>query len=635
MALLTLRNVTLSFGGAPLLNGVSFSIERGERVCLVGSNGSGKSTLLRLINGEHYAEDGELIIESGAVIASLPQDVPGDLDGPVFDIVASGLGAAGQLLADYDHAVQRLTENHDDPKRIDELARIQHQLEACNGWQLQQRVDTVLSKLKLDGHQPFSGLSGGMKRRILLARALVNEPDLLLLDEPTNHLDIENILWLEEFLSTFTQALLFISHDRSFIRRLATRVLDLDRGRVTDWRETFDQYLEHKQQALDNEAVQRREFDKRLAQEEVWIRQGVKARRTRNEGRVRALEQMREQYRERQERSGKATIVLDDAQRSGKLVVEATNISHAFGGKVICRGFSTTILRGDRIGLIGPNGVGKSTLINILLGYLTPDSGTVKLGTNLEIAYFDQLRAQLDENATVIDNVGGGSTSVTINGQPKHIIGYLQDFLFTPARARTPVRALSGGERNRLLLAKLFTKPANLLVMDEPTNDLDIETLELLEELLLDFSGTLLLVSHDRAFLNNVVTSTLAFEGDGVIREYVGNHDDWLRQRAVASVSVANSAPVSTAAVPAANKTPAPAKRAKLSFKEQQELTTLPKQLEELESQLQTLTTRINDPAFYKQPQSEISQAQHQLSELQHTLARSYQRWEALEQKAG
>jgi ATP-binding cassette subfamily F protein uup len=632
MALMTLRNVTLAFGGPPLLDGVNLQIEPGERLCLVGRNGTGKSTLMKLLNGELLADSGEVVRDQGLRVARLTQEVPHDIAGAVFDVVAEGLGRAGTLLAEYHHVSQQLASG--DEKLMSKLERIQQELEALDGWLLNQKVESVISRLNLPAETNFAALSGGLKRRVLLARELVREPDLLLLDEPTNHLDIEAIAWLEEFLLGWNGTLLFITHDRMFLQKLATRIIELDRGQLTSWPGDYETYLKRKEEALEAEAQQNALFDKRLAQEEAWIRQGIKARRTRNEGRVRALKVMRTERGDRRERTGSAKIATQGAERSGKMVIEASGIGFQYAGKPLFRDFSTTIMRGDKIGILGPNGSGKTTLLQVLLGKLAPQQGTVKLGTKLEIAYFDQHRAQLDEEASVLDNVAEGSDRVEINGQSKHIMGYLQDFLFTPERARSPVRSLSGGERNRLLLAKLFTKPSNLLVMDEPTNDLDVETLDLLEELLLDYPGTLLLVSHDRAFINNVVTSTIAFEGEGQLQEYVGGYDDWVRQRQLPSV-VERSEKVKTPAVDASKVNAVPEKKAKLSYKDQRELDALPKRIEELEAEVAVLHGRMAEPAFYQQGEEAMNTIRERLEAVEQELADVYERWESLEEMRG
>ena len=624
MPILTFRDIVLGFGHPLLLDGVNFQIDRGERLCLIGRNGAGKSTLLKLIAGEIQPEGGEIVRAQGLRVAQLAQEVPLGTCGSIFHVVSQGLGQAGELIERYHQLAHDVAEDH---SLMDALEECQHALESIDGWALTQRVDTVLSKLELNADTDMATLSGGMQRRVMLARALVSEPDLLLLDEPTNHLDIAAITWLEEFLLNWDGALLFITHDRAFLQRLATRIIELDRGKLADFPGDYATYLARKEAMLADEERQNALFDKRLAQEEVWIRQGIKARRTRNEGRVRALKAMREEHAARRNRTGSVSMGIQGAERSGKIVVEAENVGFEYDGRSIVRNLTTTIMRGDKIGIIGPNGSGKTTLLRLLLGELAPTRGTLKLGTNLQIAYFDQYRAALDEEKSVVDNVGEGSDSVTINGQPKHVLSYLQDFLFAPNRARQPVKALSGGERNRLLLAKLFTKPSNLLVLDEPTNDLDSDTLDLLEELLSDYKGTVLLVSHDRAFLNNVVTSTLVFEGDGVVNDYVGGYDDWLRQRFA-------PAPAKQAAKPAAAK-PAPAsiaeKPKKLSFKDQRELEALPQKIQALESEREQINTRMSDPTFYQQEKNALSTAQTRLEAIDKELAAAYARWEALE----
>ena len=627
MALITLRDISLSFGGPPLLAGVDFSVERGERVCLLGRNGEGKSTLLRVIAGELNPDDGELAIQQGVRINRLTQEVPEGLTGSVFEVVSGGLGELGDLVRRF-HRISSTLDTASETKRLAELAGVQQELEAAGGWQLEQRIETVLSRLALPPDTAFENLSGGLKRRVLLGRALVSEPDLLLLDEPTNHLDIDAIDWLERFLLGWTGTLLFVTHDRMFLQRIATRIVELDRGCISDWPGDYENFLRRREELQNAEFREHARFDKRLAQEEVWIRQGIKARRTRNEGRVRALERMRDERRQRRERSGTAKLALQEAELSGRLVIEAKGVAYAWEGQPVIRDFSTTILRGDRVGIIGPNGSGKTTLLNLLLGRLQPDRGSVQLGTRLEVAYFDQLRGTLNLEASVRDNVAGGSDQVEVNGRRKHVIGYLQDFLFAPERANQPVAALSGGERNRLLLAKLFARPCNLLVLDEPTNDLDLETLELLEDLLLEYQGTLLLVSHDRAFLNNVVTSTLVLEGEGRVAEYVGGYDDWLRQR-----------PSPAECKPAAPKKERPArpksKPNKLGFKEQRELESLPKQIESLEQELEEVHGRLADPAFYRSEGSEIAAQRARLQEIEMELGTAYKRWEELESGPG
>ncbi|MEE2731522.1 MAG: ATP-binding cassette domain-containing protein [Pseudomonadota bacterium] len=628
MSLLRLRDIHLAFGGPELLNGTHLNLEKGERVCLVGRNGTGKSTLLKVISGQIKPDDGQIEMSPGTRIAWLEQEVPQGTGGSVYDVVASGLGKVGELIQQYHHLTEELANGSE--AAFNRLESVQKALEAEDGWALQQRVEATLSKLSLDGEVAFEAQSGGVKRRVLLARALVQEPDILLLDEPTNHLDIESIAWLEEFLLGYKNCVLFITHDRSFLSRLATRIIDLDRGQLTSWPGSYQTYLQRKAEALEAEAAEWERFDKKLAQEEVWIRQGIKARRTRNEGRVRALQAMRKDRAQRRERQGTMNATIQQAEISGKKVIEAKHINVSFNGRPIIQDFSTLILREDRIGIIGPNGVGKSTLIQALLGKLTPDSGTVELGTNVEIAYFDQLRAQLDEELSVRENVSQGSDTITVNGQNKHIMGYLQDFLFSPERARTPVRALSGGERNRLLLAKLFTQPSNLLVLDEPTNDLDIETLELLEELVDQYQGTILLVSHDRAFLNNIVTSSIVFEGNGKLAEYVGGYDDWLRQR-----PKADPTPVSEKKSPdtqADTPTKPQAKPGKkLSYKDQRELESLPQTIESLEQKLESAHQQLADPSLYQQAQEQIAELKQQAEQLERELESAFERWEHLE----
>jgi ATP-binding cassette subfamily F protein uup len=631
MPLVSLQNISLGFGGPPLLEGIDLQIEPGERVCLVGRNGTGKSTIMRVITGEVKPDSGMVVFQQGLRTSLLTQEVPSNITGSVFDVVSGAFGEQGRLLADYHHISGRLSHDHSD-KLMAELEDVQHRFEAAGGWQMQQKIDEILTRLQLPVDAEFSQLSGGLKRRVLLARALAGQPDLLLLDEPTNHLDITSIAWLEEFLLSFGGTLLFVTHDRALLQKLATRIIDLDRGRLTSWPGSYLSYLELKQAALESEAVENAKFDKKLAAEEVWIRQGVKARRTRNEGRVRALKELRRVRSERREKIGAANIQVQEAERTGKLVVKAQSVSFGYGGATVINGLSTTIIRGDKIGIIGPNGSGKTTLLKLLLGELPPQQGTIKLGTNIEAAYLDQHRARLEDEKTVADNVANGSDHVTINGNRRHIIGYLQDFLFPPSRSRSPVKVLSGGERNRLLLAKLFTNPSNVLVLDEPTNDLDIETLDLLEELLMDYRGTVLLVSHDRAFINNVVTSTLVFEGEGRVTEYVGGYDDWLRQSRNRKDEAA--APGRTEEK---NKQPGPVapKQRKLSFKEQKELDELPQRLGELEAEQQKLQADLADPAFYRDSGDRVSEVKARLEEMERELAAAYARWEELEAVKG
>ena len=623
MALLGLKDIKVAFGGPELISGVSLQIERKERVCLVGRNGAGKSTLMKIISGEITPDAGEVISGQGLRIASLDQEVPQNLSSTVFEIVASGLGDMVDLLQEY-HTVSHSLSNGE-AGAIEELERIQHRIELAGGWQIQQRVDTILSRLGLDPDAEAAELSGGYKRRVLLAKALVNEPDLLLLDEPTNHLDIASIGWLEEMLLDYSGSILFITHDRKFLQNLATRIIELDRGRLTDWPCDYKTYLVRRQAELDAETTHNALFDKKLSKEEAWIRQGIKARRTRNEGRVTALKEMRKQRSARRTRTGSAKMVMNEAERSGKLVLEAEGIGCSYEGRDLFRNFSTTILRGDKIGIIGPNGSGKTTLLKMLLGLMEPHSGTVRMGTRIKAVYFDQHREQLSDDMSVMDNVAEGSGHVTVNGKSRHVIGYLEDFLFPPERARSPVKVLSGGERNRLLLARLFTKPSNVLVMDEPTNDLDTDTLELLEELLMQYDGTVLLVSHDRAFLNNIATSTMVFEGDGELNEYVGGYDDWLRQRRPEAPAQAEKA-----AKPKRQK-PRQERPRTLTFKENKELEALPLQLETLEAERDKLFEVLASPEFYQDEGGRVAETKTRLAELEKKIAESYERWEFLE----
>ena len=636
MTLLKLSDVSLAYGAMPLLDKVSWQIARGERVCIIGRNGTGKSSMLRLVRGDQKPDDGDIWRAPGLKIGELPQELPRADDRTVFDVVAEGLAGVGELLAQYHHLSQNIVTDAD----LDALMHVQQELEARDGWRLQQLVDSTLSRLQLPADKTLAELSGGWRRRVLLAQALVSEPDLLLLDEPTNHLDIGAIAWLEEALAGFGGAVLFITHDRAFLQNLATRILELDRGHMIDWNGDYASFLVHKEAELAAEETANALFDKRLAQEEVWIRQGIKARRTRNEGRVRALKALRSERGERRERQGKANIQLDVADKSGKQVIVLENVSYAHpGGPSLVKDFSMVLQREDRIGLLGANGTGKTTLLKLMLGDLQPTEGTVEQGTRLEVAYFDQLRMQLDLEKTVIDNLAEGRDFIEIDGQSRHVLSYLGDFLFSPQRARTPVKALSGGERARLLLAKLFSKPANLLVLDEPTNDLDVETLELLEEVLSAFKGTVLMVSHDRAFLDNVVTSTLVFEGDGQVREYVGGYQDWIRQggsakllgvkeaKAQKAEPVASASPAPAAPAPA----PAPAKK-KLSYKLQRELEALPGQIEDIESQMEAVQAQIGSPGFYQRPAAETTAVLASLDSLQARHDALVERWAELDE---
>jgi ABC transport system ATP-binding/permease protein len=626
MPLLGMRDVSVAFGGPLILESASFSIDRGERVCLLGRNGAGKSTVMKLLDGSIAPDRGEVVRPGGITVARLEQEVPGELPGSVFDVVAAGLGDTGTLLARYHEASVRVSTGQD--RALRELDRLHHALDAADAWHWQRQVETVISHLGLDQDAPFARLSGGRKRQTLLARALVRDPDVLLLDEPTNHLDVDAIEWMEEFLLDRTGALCFVTHDRAFLQRIATRIVELDRGQLVDWGVNYSTYLERKDAALAAEEKEWAEFDKKLAREEVWIRQGIKARRTRNEGRVRSLEAMRGERAGRREREGTVRLQAQEAERSGRLVVEARKATVSRGSRTIVRDLTATVSRGDRIGIIGPNGSGKTTLLRLLLGEIPPDSGTVRHGTGLEVVYFDQLREQLDPDRTVQESIAGGAEFVDIGDQRTHVMGYLQNFLFPPERARTPVRALSGGERNRLLLARLFTRRFNVLALDEPTNDLDIETLDLLEDLLLDFSGTVLLVSHDRAFLDNLVTSTLVMEGNGRVGEYAGGYADWLRQRPVVpAATVTRKTPV-----PA----PAPATEAakkKLTPRERKELASIPEQIEGLERERDALYQSVADPAFARDG-GKMTNATTRLAEIAVQLSVAEARWEELEARA-
>jgi ATP-binding cassette subfamily F protein uup len=627
MSLVTLQGVDYGVGAPLLLENVDLAIAANERVCIVGRNGAGKSTLLRLLAGE-IAPDNGVIARSGRV-TGLAQEVPAQLAGTVFDVVSMGLGDLGADIAHYHHLLHA-------GNAIDmaALGAVQARIEANGGWQIEQRVEQTLARLDLPEDAQFAALSGGMKRRVLLAQALVAAPDVLLLDEPTNHLDIESIAWLEAFLKEFSGSVVFVTHDRAFLRGLATRIVEIDRGQVTSWPGDYDNYLRRREERLHAEAQANALFDRKLAQEEVWIRQGIKARRTRNEGRVTALKAMRRERAERREQTGNVTMAAAAAEKSGKRVFVAKDVCFGFGERALVRDFCTVLQRGDRIGLIGPNGSGKTTLLRLLLGELTPQRGEVIAGANLEIAFFDQLRGALREDWNALDNVSEGREFIEINGSRKHVLGYLQEFLFSPERARAPITKLSGGERNRLLLAKLFARPSNVLVLDEPTNDLDVETLELLEELLSDYSGTVILVSHDRDFLDNVVTGALVMEGDGRVGEYVGGYSDWLRQRPSAAQGAAS--PVRKGAAPAkpAVATPMPTAtsgKRKLGFKEQRELEQLPLRIEALEAELAGLTAQLQDPAFYTTGAAAVTAANARLTALQAELDAAYGRWSELE----
>ena len=621
MPLLRATDLGLAHGHHVLLDHANFQLFKGDRACLVGRNGAGKSTLMKVVEGSVKPDDGNLWRRPSARIAMLDQDLPEADQTTVMQWVASGLEGLGQQLQQY----QQLAEQADESS-LKQLEALQQKIEAQDGWRYQQRIDEVLSRLELPANQSMNQLSGGWRKRVALARALVTEPDVLLLDEPTNHLDLETIQWLEKQLLDFNGAILFVTHDRALVRKLATCILELDRGQLRQFNTGYDDYLKEKAHLLEVEDQQNALFDKKLAQEEAWIRQGIKARRTRNEGRVRALKKLREQRSERRELQGKANIQVGNASSSGKRVAELRKVGFEIGDKTLIKSLDLNIVRGDKVGLLGPNGAGKTTLLKIILGELTPSSGKIKLGTKLEVAYFDQLRSRLDEEKTIVDIVGQGRESIAINGRDRHIMSYLSDFLFSPERARTPIKALSGGEKNRVQLACLFSLPANVLVMDEPTNDLDVETLELLESVLVEFTGTVLLVSHDREFMDNVVTSTLAFEGNGAVREYVGGYQDWLRQggsfgREPLPVTKEKSAkPEKTASQP----------KQKLSYKDQRELEQLPDKIEQLEAEQEALQAEISQPDFYQQERSLTEKQLAQLAAVSNELEQCYERWMAL-----
>lgn len=626
MALISLQEISLALGGPLLFDQVSLQLEPGERVALLGRNGVGKTTLMKVMTGQIGVTGGEIVYQKGVKVTHLPQEVPSGIKGMVFDIVFEGLGERAKVLKDYHHVLHRMHTDHSE-QLMRELDRLQAEIDHSNSWDLDSQVENVLSHMKLNGEADFETLSGGQKRRVLLAKALVIKPEVLLLDEPTNHLDIETIDWLESFLKDYPGTLFFVTHDRRFMTNLSTRIMELDRGKIFNWSCDYQTFLKRKQAALEVEVTQRAVFDKKLAEEEVWIRKGVKARRTRNEGRVRALERLRKEKKAQREVVGQARIQAQETGNSGRLVVKAKNLNFSYGDDCIVKDFSTKIMRGDKIGVIGANGSGKTTLLRILLGQLKPDDGVIDLGTNLEVLYYDQLREQLDEEKTVIENVAQGGDMLTINGKPRHAIAYLQDFLFTPDRARTPIKVLSGGERNRIFLARLFTKPSNFLVMDEPTNDLDVETQELLEELLMEYSGTLILVSHDRVFLNNVVTSMIVVEGEGTVYEYPGGYDDWLSQRK--SVVVSEKPKSKKKLIVKENKSSAPRNR---SFKEKRELESLVSKIEKFETEQQELYAMLSDGDFYKKDSKEIAQIKERLEEVEDELLVVFERWEQLEE---
>ena len=619
-----IHDVSLSLGGPLLLDGATLSVEAGERIGLLGRNGVGKSTLLKMLNGDVSPDSGEIVRATAIRVGLLPQDVPDHLPGTVYEVVASGGQEHLDLLREYHELIVGVAQRG--AALLKDLERVQHRLETTGAWHLHQRVQTVMGWVDLDGDAEFRLLSAGLKRRVFLARALAGDPDILLLDEPTNHLDIDSIVWLEDFLLRFGKTLIFVTHDRAFLQRMATRIVEIDRGRLLSFDCDYDTYLERRQAMLDSEEISWREFDRKLAKEEVWIRQGIKARRTRNEGRVRALEQLRVERDLRRERIGNARFSIAEAERSGRLVADAEKISFSYGDKSIIDGFSTTIIRGDRVGIIGPNGSGKTTLLRVLLGELTPQKGRVRLGSALQIAYFDQLRAQLNGDRTVRESVADGGDTVRIGDKTRHVVGYLEDFLFTLDQIRAPVRLLSGGERNRLLLARLFSLPSNVLVLDEPTNDLDMETLSLLEERLLTYSGTILLVSHDRAFLNNVVTSTIVFEGGVRLAEYVGGYDDWLRNRGDTARQR------SSATDPKPARTRSPQAKRKLSFKEVRELEALPERIQALEDEQAELIGALSSAQFYAANDPvRVAEANARLETLQAELEEAYSSWERLE----
>jgi len=628
MPLVTLDRISIAYGHLPLLADASLQVEPRERVCVIGRNGTGKSTLLRIISGDVTPESGPVWRQPGLRIGTLAQDVPLSDPRPVFDIVSDGLDDLGDLVAAYHHAAVRVAEGNDGSLEI--LGRLQHELEERDGWRLEQRVEMVLARLGLSPDACVQTLSGGWRRRVLLARALVGQPDLLLLDEPTNHLDIETMTWLETLLADYPGAIVFVTHDRVFLQRVATRIVELDRARLTSWPGDYATFLGKKEEWLTNEALQNEKFDKRLAEEEAWLRQGIKARRTRNEGRVRALMAMRAERAARRARVGTVRLQVEMAERSGQVVFEAEHVTKKFDADPVVCDASVRVMRGDRIGLIGPNGSGKTTMLRLLIGEFVPDAGEVKHGANVQIAHYDQQREQLDPDRTVFDTIADGTDTVIVNGRPQHVHGYLKHFLFSAERASSPVHSLSGGERNRLLLARLFTRPANVLVLDEPTNDLDIETLELLEALLIDWPGTLLLVSHDRAFIDNVVTSTLVFEGGGRVTEYVGGYEDWLRQRLPPLLAIpapAGVAPLDTAVSRESTTSK------KLTYREQQELMELPARIEALEVEQHNLHAKVAGPDFYKESGEAIRQTLARLESLPAELLQVYARWDELDSR--
>ena len=626
MAMIGMRDVCWGFGDPPLLEKVTFHIAKGERVCLLGRNGVGKSTLLKLLAGEILPDSGDIWRKQGTTVAVMEQDVPSGFDGTIFDVVAEGLGPKGKALAEHNRICKQL-ETVNTPELVKRRDKLQNTLNSGGGWELLRQAQSFLSRTRLDPEKKFADLSAGMKRRTLFASALAGQPDILMLDEPTNHLDIESIIWMEEFILRNVTTLLFITHDRAFLKKIASQIMELDRGSLVSYNSDYETYLKQKEAALEAEESQNRVFDQKLSKEEIWIRQGIKARRTRNEGRVRALKKMRTAFRARRKQSGNVRMEVQKTENTGKLVIEAKNISFLYGATPVILDFATVIMRGDKVGLIGPNGVGKTTLLKILLKEISPHNGHVRHGYHLQVAYFDQLREQLDTQKTVRENIGEGNDFIVFNGQKRHVVSYLQDFLFSPERCRTPVHVLSGGEKNRLLLAKLFTRPANVLVMDEPTNDLDVETLELLETLLFEYQGTLLLVSHDRAFLNNVVTSTLVFEGQGRVIEYAGGYDDWLVQRPQPEQKSLPAKKTCNKPRPETR----PLKVRKLGFMEKRELKELPRKIDAFEAEQKELYAAMSDPLFYKKGKEGIERVQTHLAELKDKIEAAYLRWETLE----
>ncbi len=623
MAIINLSNISIAFGGPCILDSISLDVQKGQRICILGRNGTGKSTLLKVIAGELTPDCGSVIKEPGLRVAYLSQDVPDDFSGTVADIIIAGAGRSGEMLV-------RWNLLHDAGSESEELHNLQHGLDISDGWLIQTTAERLLTQMQLDGSQDFSTLSGGMRRRVMLARTLVREPDVLLLDEPTNHLDITSIQWIESFILNTNLTLLFVTHDRKLLKRLATRIVEIDRGTLYDWSCDYETFLERKKAVLDAEEREWERFDKKLAQEEVWIRKGVKARRTRNEGRVRALISMRNERLKRRERIGTVSMSISESGRSGDRVIETKNISYTWGKTPVIHSLTLTVIRGDKIGIMGPNGCGKTTLLKLLLGKLQPTEGSIQFGTNLEPVYFDQHRAVLDTEKTIWENVAPGGDTVFVNGKQQHIISYLQDFLFTAERAKTPVKYLSGGERNRLVLARMFTQASNVLVMDEPTNDLDIETLELLEELLGSYNGTVLVVSHDREFLNNLVTSVLVFEGNASVKEYVGGYDDWERQKLELESKVEK--PRENALTVKEEKTEKGSSK-KLSYKEKKLLESLPLKIEQLELEQSELNEKLADPAYF-QKAGFVSETKVLLTSIEDELEKAYQLWQELESRS-